>query len=255
MFSYDKYNVVFHDALPIYRIRQLLDQDEDGDYIYRDPDIREEAPMNFGSPSSANRAYYGEVAVNYDRTFGDHTLGGMVLMNKRDYVDLTAGSSLGNLPYRRNGLASRLAYDYDNRYLLEYNMGYNGSENFPEGKQYGFFPSVSAGGVISNEKFWKVDFINTLKIRGSIGQVGNDAIGGRRFLFLSTMERGGKSYLLGDNQAQYEEINEDQICYPDVTWEVSTKINLGIYFKMLNGAVNVQVDAFKENRNGILIQG
>src|SRR5690625_434249 len=150
MFSYDKYNVVFNDRMKPYRIRQLLDQDEDGDYIYRDPDIREEAPMNFGSPSSANRAYYGEVAVNYDRTFGDHTLGGMVLMNKRDYVDLTSGSSLGSLPYRSNGLASRLVYDYDNRYLLEFNMGYNGSENFPEGKQYGFFPSFSGGWVISN---------------------------------------------------------------------------------------------------------
>src|SRR5690625_7494961 len=138
--------------------------------------------MNFGSPSSANREYYGEVAVNYDRTFGDHTLGGMVLMNKRDYVDLTAGSSLGNLPYRRNGLASRLVYDYDNRYLLEFNMGYTGSENFPEGKQYGFFPSFSGGWVISNEKFWNSEVVNSVKIRGSAGQVGNDAIGVRRFL-------------------------------------------------------------------------
>src|SRR5690625_1907303 len=254
MFSYDKYNVVFNDRMKPYRIRQLLDQDEDGDYIYRDPDIREEAPMNFGSPSSANRAYYGEVAVNYDRTFGDHTLGGMVLMNKRDYVDLTAGSSLGNLPYRRNGLASRLVYDYDNRYFLEFNMGYNGSENFPEGKQYGFFPSFSGGWVISNEKFWNSEVVNSVKIRGSAGQVGNDAIGGRRFLFLSTMQRGDQSYMFGDNHAYYPGLQEDQSGNPDVTWEVATKYNLGLDIQLFDGKINAQADAFKEDRTGILIQ-
>jgi len=253
-FSYDYYNMAWNDRRKPYAIRQLIDRDADGDYFYRDPDIREEAPMNYSWGNTLNRAYYTEASVNYNNSFGRHTIGGMALYNQRDFVEISAGSSLFNLPYRRRGVAARLTYDYDNRYLLEYNMGYNGSENFPEGKQYGFFPSVSAGWVISNEKFWKVDFINTLKIRGSIGQVGNDAIGGRRFLFLSTMERGGQSYMFGDNQAHYEGINEDQIGNPDVTWEVSTKINLGIDFQMLNGAVNVQVDAFKENRNGILIQ-
>lgn len=254
LFSYDYYNFAWNDRRKPYAIRQLLSQDADGDYYYRTPDIREEAPMNYGAGNSANRSYYAEASVNYNRTFGDHGVSGMVLVNKRDFVELTAGSSLFNLPYRRNGVAARATYDYKNRYLLEYNMGYNGSENFPEGKQYGFFPSVSAGWVISNEKFWNVGFMNNLKLRGSVGQVGNDAIGGRRFLFLSTMVRGGQSYMFGDNQAYYEGINEDQLGNPDVTWEVATKYNIGLDMQFFDGRINVQVDGFKENREGILIQ-
>lgn len=254
LFSYDYANFAWNDRRKPYAIRQLLSQDDDGDYFYRVPDIREESPMNYGAGNSANRAYYSEASMNYNRDFGKHGIGGMVLFNQRDYVELTAGSSLYNLPYRRNGIAARATYDYDNRYLLEYNMGYNGSENFPEGKQYGFFPSLSAGWVISNEKFWNVKAINSLKIRGSLGQVGNDAIGGRRFLFLSTMIRGGQSSLFGDNQAYYEGINEDQLGNPDVTWEVATKANIGLDLQLLGGKINVQIDGFKENRDGILIQ-
>lgn len=254
LFSYDYYNFAWNDRRKPYAIRQLLSQDEDGDYYYRQPDIREEAPMNYSAGNSANRSYYSEAAINYNRNFGMHGLAGLLLFNQRDFVEITAGSSLFNLPYRRNGLASRITYDFDNRYLVEYNMGYNGSENFPSGKQYGFFPSVSLGWIMSNEKFWNVDVINNLKLRASAGQVGNDAIGGRRFLFLSTMARGGQSYFFGDNQALYEGINEDQLGNPDVTWEVATKYNLGLDLQMFNGMFNLQIDAFKEDRSGILIQ-
>ena len=79
---------------------------------------------------------------------------------ERDYKNLTAATSIYNLPYRRQGLAGRLTYDYQHRYLFEFNFGYNGSENFPKNQRYGFFPSGSVGWVISNESFWHVDFIN-----------------------------------------------------------------------------------------------
>src|SRR5690606_27923096 len=107
--------------------------------------------------------------------------------NQRDYVNLMASTSIGNLPARRLGVAGRISYSFDDKYLFETNMGYNGSENFPKGKRFGFFPSVSAGWIVSNEEFWNVGAINSLKLRGSYGRVGNDLIGGERFLFLTTI--------------------------------------------------------------------
>lgn len=255
LFSYDHYYHGWNDRVKPYAIRQYLGTDVNGEDIYRDPDIREEGSMGYGVGNSANRAYYSEAAINYARTFGLHNVGGMVLYNQRDWTEITAGSSLYNLPYRRRGVAARATYDYDNRYLVEVNMGYNGSENFPEGKRYGFFPSVSAGWNIGNEPFWTVDAINSLKIRGSVGQVGNDQIGGTRFLFLTNILPGGAhGYMFGAQQAWMQGYNESQIGNMDVTWEVATKANLGIDMEMFNGRVVLQVDAFRENREGILLQ-
>lgn len=254
LFAYDYYSFAWNDRRKPYAIRQYLGKDADGDDIYRNPDIREEAPMDYGAGSSSERIYYAEAALNYSRSFDKHAVTGLLLANQRDAVELTAGSSLYNLPYRRNGVAARITYEFDSRYLLEGNMGYNGSENFPQGKQYGFFPSVSAGWVISNESFWKLNAVNSLKIRGSYGKVGNDKIGGRRFLYLSTMVRGGQSMYFGDTQAFYEGINEDQLGNPDVTWEVGTKSNIGLDVELFDGKIAIQADAFREYREGILIQ-
>lgn len=253
LFSYDHYYHGWNDRGKNYAVRQFLGTDALGNDVYREPDILEEEPMGYGHGSNSNRAYYSEAAINYNRAFERHSVGAMVLYNQRDWVEISAQSSLYNLPYRRRGVAARLTYDYDNRYLLEGNMGYNGSENFPRGKRYGFFPSVSAGWVISNEQFWNIEAISNLKIRGSYGQVGNDEIGGRRFLYQTTVIRGGQSYLFGDNQREYKGYNEDQIGNNNVTWEVATKSNLGFDLELFRGKIVLQVDAFKENRKGILI--
>ena len=83
-----------------------------------------------------------------------------------------------SLPYRQQGLAGRVTYGFDKRYLIEANFGYNGSENFAPGKRFGFFPSIAGGWVISNEPFWKgiKDKVNLFKVRASYGLVGNDVI-------------------------------------------------------------------------------
>ncbi|RPE08705.1 TonB-dependent receptor [Chitinophaga lutea] len=254
LFSYDHWYSASTDRIKPYAIKQYLGKDANGNDRYSSPPIREEQPMRYVVNNGANRAYYTEVAVNYNRSFNKHTVTGMILGNRREYIDLTAGSTLSNLPYRRQGLAGRITYNYDNRYLAEVNAGYNGSENFPEGKQFGFFPSVSAGWVLTREKFWNFDAVSHLKIRGSFGQVGNDQIGGRRYLFLTTINRQGQSYFFGDNQRFYQGFEEAQIGNDDVTWEVATKSNIGFDLELLSGIVNLQVDAFKEQRDGILIQ-
>lgn len=254
LFSYDHYYYGWNDRIKPYAIRQYLGVDENGNDRYRSPDIREEGAMGYTVGNTANRAYYSEAAINYNRSFSKHNVAGMVLYNRRDYTDITAGNSISNLPLRRHGIAARSTYDYDRRYLFEANLGYNGSENFPPGKQFGFFPSMSAGWVISNEKFWSLKSINTLKIRGSVGQVGNDQIGGRRFLFLTNIIRGGQNYPFGEQQTWMTGYNEDQIGNEDVTWEVATKANLGLDLEMFNSKIVVQIDAFRERREGILLQ-
>ncbi len=255
LFSYDHYYQGWNDRNKPYAIRQYLGKDTNGQDLYRNPDIREEGSMGYSSGSSSNRAYYSEASLNYNRSFAEvHNITGMLLYNQRDYVHITAGSSLANLPFRRRGFAGRLTYDYKTRYLLELNAGYNGSENFPKGKRYGFFPSASLGWVVSNEPFWNVEAINHLKIRGSYGQVGNDQIGGRRFLFLTNIIRGGQDYPFGEQQTWLPGYNEDQIGNENVTWEVANKANLGLDMQLFQGKVNLQVDGFRENRSDILLQ-
>ncbi len=255
LFSYDHYYQGWNDRFKPYRIRQYLGLGTNGEELYRNPDIREEGAMGYGSGSSSNRAYYSEASLNYNRSFQEaHNVTAMFLFNQRDYVHLTAGTSLANLPFRRRGFAGRLTYDYKMRYLLELNAGYNGSENFPKGKRYGFFPSVAAGWVLSNEPFWNSEIINHLKIRGSYGQVGNDQIGGRRFLFLTNIIRGGQDYPFGEQQTWLAGYNEDQIGNENVTWEVANKANLGLDLQLFNGKINLQVDGFRENRQDILLQ-
>ncbi|WP_119079995.1 SusC/RagA family TonB-linked outer membrane protein [Chitinophaga alhagiae] len=252
LFSYDHNYAASTDRIKPYAIKQYT-EDADGNGNYAT--IREEQPMQYKLNNQASRTYYTELAVNYNRAFGKHTVTGMILGNRRENIDLTAGVPINNLPYRNQGLAGRITYNYDNRYLAEANAGYNGSENFPEGKQYGFFPSISAGWIISNENFWNVNAISSLKIRGSYGKVGNDKIiAGRRFLFLTTINRSGQSYFFGDNQRFYQGFEEAQIGNDDVTWEVAAKSNIGFDLELFNGKVNLQVDGFKEQREGILIQ-
>ena len=177
----------------------------------------------------------------------------MVLVNQREYVDLSAADSRANIPYRRMGLAGRVTYNFGERYLVEGNFGYNGSENFKRGKQFGFFPSVSLGWVVSNEPFFKVNAINRLKLRVSHGLVGNDVLG-IRFGFLSTINTQGQSYYFGDTQQLYAGMEENAIGNPNLTWEKSRKTDIGLDLGLFQDRVVLQLDFFKEKRSDILIQ-
>jgi TonB-linked SusC/RagA family outer membrane protein len=216
--------------------------------------LREGQPLGYQVIDDANRAIATQLVVNYDRSFGDHNLTGMLLYHRRDYVNLNAATSILNLPYREQGFAGRATYNYDNRYLLEFNFGYNGSENFPPGKKYGFFPAISGGWIVSNEKFWNFDLINSLKFRGSYGKVGNDQIGGERFLFLTSINTNANGYFFGDGQVGWRGTSESQIGNNNVTWEVATKTDVGLDLTFLRNKVTLQLDVFDEDRTGILLQ-
>ncbi len=253
-FAYDYYNFSGIDRIRNYEIRQYLGKDpvsEEDRYAV----VREGGTLGFSKFVADNdRKSYIEGSLNYQRTFANkHDINGLFLFNQKEDSYLAAASSIGALPYRSRGYAGRASYAYDNRYLLEFNIGVNGSEQFPPEKRYGFFPSVSAGWVLSNEKFWDISWINQFKIRGSYGTVGNDQIGGTRFLYLTRITKNANTAWFGSSQQGYSGYDEGQIGVTDVTWESSLKRNIGLDIELFD-VVSLQVDAFDEKRTGMLIR-
>lgn len=184
-------------------------------------------------------------SVNYNRTFSLHKLTGMVLAH-RDYWE----SYAGEIPYNVIGLAGRITYGYDSRYLAEVDVGYNGSEQFAPTHRFGFFPSFSLGWVISNENFLKDNPVLTrLKLRGSFGEVGNDKIGSSRFLYQSNITVGGGAL---SSIARGKGINQGLLGNPNITWETAEKANIGLDFQLF-GDLDMSFDVFKEHRKDILI--
>ena len=206
------------------------------------------------------RQLYFEAAINYNRNFKKHAVTAFVLANAQKTYD---PNLLYNVPAGLMGLAGRVTYNYAQRYMVEVNIGYNGSENFPKSKRFGLFPAVSAGWNISNEKFFpKNDWANLLKVRGSYGVVGNDQIGGRRFLYLpGTWGYGGNytlgGYSLGNTNGSsadpfYTGATESTVGNPIVTWEKAVKSNIGIEVAFFKNRLTGTVDIFSEKRNNIL---
>ena len=204
--------------------------------------------------------YYFEARFNWDRQFGKHNIGVMTVGMAEEYV-LTAGydaSIFETLPERNLGNSGRIAYGYDNRYFLEFNYGYNGSEKFAKKYRFGFFPSVGAGWLISNEAFWSESMkaiVPTLKLKGTYGLVGNDAIAGRsgRFFFLSDLKLGGRPAAWGpDWNRMQSSYTISRYANPDVQWEVSSKLNLGIEIGLFkNESLKIQTDFFRDIRDKI----
>ncbi|WP_163325738.1 SusC/RagA family TonB-linked outer membrane protein [Draconibacterium mangrovi] len=209
----------------------------------------------------ASAHYYYEARLNWDREFGNHSIGVMTVGMFEEYL-LTAGNSTSiyeTLPERNMGNSGRLTYDYDTRYFFEFAYGYNGSEKFSGSKRYGFFPSFGGGWLISNENFWTPmkDIVNSLKLKATWGKVGNDAIAGRqdRFFYLSDISKGGNGYRWGTTfMNEYGGYNINRYANPDITWEVSTKMNLGLEMTFLDDALKIQGDLFKDVRDQIYLQ-
>lgn len=205
--------------------------------------------------NTGDRADEFKAQFNYERVFNErHRVGAMAMYYQRSFNNLAAGSSILALPYRKQGLAFRATYSYDDRYFIEYNMGYNGSENFKSGERFGVFPAGAIGYLISNEPFWKVKWINHLKIRGSIGLVGSDVLAAGRFAYLSTWESGLGGHYFGPNATWSAGIGEAQEGVLGLTWEKGLKKDLGLELKMFDSMVSIDLDYFHEKRWDILIQ-
>lgn len=196
--------------------------------------------------TNATRYNYFDVKLLYDRSFKNHNVSGLMLFN-RNYRTIT-----GDLPRVYQGLVGQLKYNYDQRYFFEFNAGYNGSENFPKGKRYGFFPAVSAGWLASAEPFMKDNKVfSYLKLRGSHGLVGNDNIGDGRYLFVSEFARSG-GYTFGNNPTGVGGYSESRVGNTNITWEKATKSNIGLEAGFLKDQIRLTVDIFREHRKDIL---
>lgn len=253
-FSFDFYHANKALRYKEFGIKQYIGKNEqtgEDQYITH----RDDKAMGYSIEQNSNRAIYMDFSVNYQRTFDKHSVAGMLLLNRRQYDNLSAGTSIMNLPYRSQGLAMRATYDYAQRYFIEFNAGYNGSENFPKGKRMGFFPAISLGWLVSGESFWKDNLVSNLKLRFSHGEVGNDQIGGDRFLYLTKMDQNWEQvYYFGQDQIRWPGIIESKIGYNNVTWETAVKTNLGLDLGLWKDRFSLQMDFFYEKRKGILMQ-
>lgn len=213
--------------------------------------------LSYAESSSGKRSVYLEASVNWARTFGRHDLSALFLyqQSQKNNVSSSNKESELALPYRHQGIAGRITYSYDNRYFIEGNFGYNGSENFAPKHRFGFFPSVAVGYVISNEKFFEplVKVVDMIKLKASYGSVGNDQIGGtRRFIYNETIIAGG-SYLLGTAPVSRPSIRLGEWANPFVGWETAKKFNVGADLSFFH-KLKISVDYFKEEREGIFLQ-
>lgn len=233
-------------------IYYTLGRDEVGNLMFGEPEIQKQQ-VGYSHSSTGSNATYLEASLNYNRTFGQHQVGALMLYNQRVY-NQTANSSINSLPYKNQGLAGRLTYDYDSRYFIEGNFGYNGSENFAKGNRVGFFPSVALGWYVSNESFFTPvkNVISKLKLKASIGQVGNDKINGTRFVYLGTVTN-TDAYVYGENYSTWRGQREDEIANLNVSWEVSTKKNIGFELGLFN-KLEIHADWYADKRDKIFVR-
>lgn len=254
-FSFDSYGTFSNRRPGVNDLWLAERRDDQGNLEFRQTRTGEQF-LGYEQGSTGERVMYLEGTLNYNRTYGDHQVGGLLLYNMRNRLVSTAGDVIGSIPYRNQALAARLTYAFNNKYLAEINAGYTGSENFEKGKKFGLFPSVSAGWVVSREDFFDrfSHTVSFLKLRASYGVVGNDNIGipNRRFPYL-TQIGGGNTTGFGLNGTLRSGRTENQIGVENLTWEKSYKTNLGLEVGLFN-TVNLIVDLFKEKRQDILIE-
>lgn len=265
----------------------LVQYDEDGKIIYNadgTPYIQYRQNDNDTDPSYKNsqgkaRDWYLEGSFTYSRTFGKHTVNALALYNqsKQYYY---SGTSYPDVPRSYVGLVGRVTYDYANKYLAEFNMGYNGSENFAPGRRFGTFPAGSLGWIVSEESFWKPisKIASFFKLRASWGLVGNDkTVDAIRFMYLADPFITGSyglisncmtspytdtyGYLFGNAQSgtvsgtsgiagAYESMKNN----PNIGWEKAFKQDYGFDLNFFNDRLKTTFDYYREHRTDILVR-
>ncbi|MCR5019301.1 MAG: TonB-dependent receptor [Bacteroidales bacterium] len=237
----------------------------DGEEVLRKENIT--WPTPYSEAKWGSRNWYTEASFNYARKFGKHNIGALLLYNqsKTYYPWDSDGSIYQSIPKGYVGLVGRVTYDYATKYMVDFNIGYNGSENFAPGKRYGTFPSISVGWIPSSEKWWEPikNVIGYLKIRGSYGLVGNDNTNGARFLYLPgawqfytgsmTVNPQNRATNFGTSGNWLQAVKELTSGNENVTWETAKKTNIGIDAAFLRDRLHAYVDFFWEDRDHILV--
>ena len=220
--------------------------------------VGDQTNLQYSESTSRSRDWYMEVAMNYKRDFGDHHVSALAMYNQTmKYYPDSNPDEFKSIPRSYIGLVGRATYDWKTRYMVEMNVGYNGSENFAPGKRFGLFPAVSAGWVLTEENFMQPlkPWLSYFKLRASYGVVGNDRVSGNyRFLYLpDSYNPSTGSYYFGNSiSTAWQGAVESKIGNPDVTWETAAKQNYGVDAYFINSKLKVNFDYFIERRKDIL---
>lgn len=233
---------------------------EDGTILYASQN--DDQPFGFWESSGKLRKNYLEAGFDYSRSFGNHNIGGLLLYNQSKLYDPNLAFVI---PNGHQGLVGRVTYNYGLRYLAEFNIGYNGTENFAVGQRFGVFPAYSLGWIVTEEPFFPDNnFVTYLKIRATYGEVGNDRIGAARFLYRPTSyifdeivgnDKDAQFYYFGvpgSTWQQYQGSFEGTNGNPNLTWERAQKTNIGADITLFSNKLNISGDYFYEYRDNIL---
>ena len=228
-----------------------------GEYTLSRVGNERKTALNTEGAATGDRRIFIQAYLDYKRKFGVHDVNAMLLYNQDQLDNNKPDNLLSSLPRRKQGIAARLSYAYDDRYLAEVNFGYNGSENFAKNNRFGFFPSIALGYNISQEKFWEPisNVISHFKLRGSYGLVGNDGIN-ERYAYLEDIVLSSDKwkYTTGVNQnVNLQGPVWNRYYNPNLTWEVGKKLNVGFDMQLFH-QVNLNFDVFKEIRSKIYMQ-
>lgn len=228
-----------------------------GEYTLSRVGNEQKTALNTEGAATGDRRIFIQAYLDYKRKFGVHDVNAMLLYNQDQLDNNKPDNLLSSLPRRKQGIAARLSYAYDDRYLAEVNFGYNGSENFVKNNRFGFFPSIALGYNISQEKFWEPisNVISHFKLRGSYGLVGNDGIN-ERYAYLEDIVLSSDKwkYTTGVNQnVNLQGPVWNRYYNPNLTWEVGKKLNVGFDMQLFH-QVNLNFDVFKEIRSKIYMQ-
>ncbi len=206
---------------------------ESNEYYYNPP-----LDINVGGLNTPyNTDYYYEAALNYANSFGKHSVTAMGLFNRQQK------NTNSDFPYYNEGLVGRATYDFNRKYLVEFNVGYTGSERFAPGNRFGLFPSAAIGWVVTEEPFFKnnVTWMNKLKVRYSDGYVGSD-YAKSRWLYQSSFYKDNRGY-----------ISEDLMANPSAQWERAHKRDIGFEIGMFKDLISLNVDLYDEYRDQMLL--
>ena len=214
------------------------------------------SPEAFTVGSTSRRLYY-KGQINYARTFGLHDVTALILASNEE---LATGSEF---PHYREDWVGRLTYAYADRYFLEANGAYNGSEKFAPAYRFAFFPSIGLGWMLSNEKFLKADWLEKLKVRYSIGKVGSDNFSSPRWAYMDGWSQVGGAGTFGNTfgigasatgaGATYQQYMQSVVGNPDLHWEVSQKQNLGLDFSIFKGIFTGSFEVFRDDRSDVFM--
>lgn len=205
-------------------------------------------PENSNDLDNAYRRLFYQLQLGYSRVFDKHDVGATAVMTREQYAQ---GSMF---PRYREDWVGRITYAYDDRYLFETNGAYNGSEKFAKEYRFGFFPSVAVGWRLSNESFMHYDWLDNLKIRYSIGKVGNDNFNAPRWAYDTQWRTDDRTnFGTGFNASPYTQYTEAVIGNPHLHWETALKQNLGVEFAVFQNKIGITADFFRDHRTDIFM--